>query len=114
MFKKKFKNTEYYKYLNLNLKTKCDIKLSVKNQLIFNKIKSHLINNYKSIKDPIDNKTYASIVYYLSNYLNSPIKYTLSELHDKCQVSTSSISTTSKNIITFYKTNKQLLKELII
>jgi len=114
-FKKTFVGTEYYEYLNLKLDKVCNIKLNTRNKLLFNKIKDDLIQNFPEINNPIDNKIYASIIYYMSSNLKTTSdKYTLTELHSECGVSTTSVSNMSKKINAFYKNNKNLLKKLII
>lgn len=111
LFKELFKETEYYKYLNLRdqQQYKCNIKLSIKNKLLFEKIKTHL-----KLTDNIDNKQYSAIVYFITHKINTIIKYTLKDLEEKCNVSTTSISSYSKTIEQFYKNNPKLFKELSI
>ena len=114
LFKDLFKNTEYYKYLNLHDNKQCNIQLSPKNKLIFQKIKNDIIKNFSNIKEPLQNKEHAAIIYYITNKINTTIKYTLKELEEKCNVSTTSISYVSKSIEKFYKNNPNLYKQLLI
>jgi hypothetical protein len=114
LFREIFKETEYYKYLILSESKTCDIKLSTKNKLIFKKIKEDLISNFSNINDPLSNKEYTGIVYYITNVINPIIKYNLKELETKCNISTTSISSMSKSIDKFYKNNPKLYKELLI
>lgn len=114
LFRDVFKETEYYKYLTLSENKDCDIKLSIKNKLIFEKIKKNLISNFSNINDPLLNKEYLGIVYYITNKINPIIKYTLKDLESKCNVSTTSISFIAKSIEKFYKNNPKLYKELLI
>lgn len=114
LFRELFKETDYYKDLNLQQEQKCEIKLSPKNSLIFNKIKRDLMNNFKTIKEPLQNKEYASIIYFITNKINTSIKYTLKDLEEKCNISTSSIAQYAKFIEKFYKNNPKLYKELIL
>jgi len=114
LFRDVFKETEYYKYLTLSENKDCDIKLSTKNKLIFEKIKKDLISNFSNINDPLLNKEYLGIVYYITNKINPIIKYTLKDLESKCNVSTTSISFIAKSIEKFYKNNPKLYKELLI
>ena len=109
LFKELFKETEYYKYLNLREQQQCNIKLTIKNKLLLEKIKKHL-----QISENMDNKQYAGIIYFITHKINTVIKYTLKDLEEKCNVSTTSISTYSKKIETFYKNNPELFKELSI
>ena len=109
LFKELFKETEYYKYLNLRDQQSCNIKLSIKNKLLLEKIKIHL-----QLSGSIDNKQYAGIVYFITHKINTIIKYTLKDLEEKCNISTTSISSYSKIIEQFYKNNPRLFKELSI
>jgi hypothetical protein len=113
LFKEVFKETEYYKYLILQKNTYCNIKLSPKNKILFEKIKGDLVKNVPGISETLSNKEFTGIVYFITNKINVAIKYTLKELEEKCNVSTTSISTMSKLIEKFYKNNKLLYKELI-
>lgn len=112
LFKDIFKNTDYFKYLNLREQINCDIQLSLKNKILFDKIKSDLIKNFPNIKEPIDNVEYSAIIYFITNKLNTVIKYTLKTLEEKCNVSTTSIGNKSKAIENFYKNNPKLYREL--
>lgn len=114
LFKDIFRNTEYSKYLILHEQKECDIKLSPKNKLLFEKIKNDIIKNFSNINEPLQNKEYAGIIYYITNKINPSIKYTLKELEQKCNVSTTSISQMSKSIEKFYKNNIKLYKQLIM
>lgn len=114
LFKDIFKHTEYFKYLTLHDNKQCDIKLSPKNKIIFEKIKKDIIKNFSNINEPLQNKEYAAIIYFITNKINKVIKYTLKDLEEKCNVSTTSISSSSKSIENFYKNNPKLYKELII
>ena len=114
LFKDVFKNSDYYKYLNLNESKQCDFKLSIKNKLIYEKIKNDIIKNFSYIKEPLESKEHAAIIYFITNKINTVIKYTLKELEQKCYVSTTSISNVSKSIEKFYKNNPKLYKELFI
>ena len=114
LFKDVFKKTDYYKYLNLHEPKQCNIQLSPKNKLLFQKIKNDIINNFSNINEPLQNKEYAAIIYFITNKINTVIKYTLKELEEKCNVSTTSISYVSKSIEKFYKNNSKLFKELLI
>jgi hypothetical protein len=114
LFKYLFKNTEYYENLNLQEKQKCNLKLSVKNQIIFDKIKNDLSKSYTSFSGELDNKEYAGIVYFITNKVNPIIKYTLKDLEEKCNISTTTISSISKSIERFYKNNVKLYKQLLI
>ena len=114
IIKKLFKNTEYIQFFTLTDKNFCEVDLSMKNKILYKKIVEHL----KSIKlynipDPIDNKYYAAIIYFITNKINEIKKYTLTELSKPCNISPSIISTYSKNIERFYKNNPDLYKELI-
>lgn len=115
-FKELFKETEYYKNFNLTNKEKCNIELTAKHKLILNKIIIHLKDEFKINKDTISNKDYASIIYFITNKINTNklFKLSLKDIEIKCRVSTSTISTTSKNIENFYKKNPKLYKELLI
>jgi len=112
IMKQIFKNTEYLKYFNLSSDFECNIDLSFKNKLLFNKIKLHLKDNF-NLNDPIDNKYYAAIIYYITNNINKVRKYTLHELSNYCKISEPSISVSSKNIDRFYKLNPKLFRDLI-
>ena len=114
LFKDVFKDTDYYKYLILSEKIICNIQLSPKNKIIFLKIKNDLIKNFSYIKEPLQNKEYSAIIYFITNKINTVIKYTLKELEEKCNVSTTTISNLSKSIERFYKNNPKLYKELLI
>ena len=114
IFKNIFSNTEYYKYLVLNENTECVIALSIKNKLLFNKIKADLIKNFPSITDPLGNKEYSGIIYYITNKINPIIKYTLIDLAKRCNISTTSISSFSKSVEQFYKSNPKLYQQLLI
>lgn len=114
LFKDVFKNTDYYKYFNLHEQKQCDIKLSPKNKLLFQKIKNDLIKNFANINENLQNKEYAAIIYFITNKINPIIKYSLKNLEEKCNVSTTSISYVSKSIEKFYKNNPKLYKELLI
>ena len=114
LFKDVFKNTDYYKYLNLHEQKQCNVELSVKNKLLFQKIKNDLVKNFSNISEPLQNKEYAAIIYFITNKINTIIKYTLKDLEKKCDVSTTSISYVSKSIEKFYRNNPKLYKELLI
>lgn len=114
LFKDIFKNTDYYKFLTLHEQKQCNIQLSIKNKLIFSKIKNDLIKNFSNINEPLQNKEYAAIIYFITNKINTAIKYTLKDLEEKCNVSTTNISSVSKSIEKFYKSNIKLYKELLI
>lgn len=114
LFKDIFKNTDYAKFLILNEQKECNIQLSNKNKLIFLKIKNDLIKYFSNINDPLQNKEYAAIIYFITNKINPVIKYTLKDLNEKCNVSTTNISTVSKSIEKFYNNNPKLYKELLI
>ena len=114
LFRQIFKDTEYYKYLILKDKKQCNIQLSIKNKLLFEKIKNDLIQNFPDIKEPLENVVYAGIIYFITNKINPILKYTLKDLEEKCDVSTTNISAKSKSIERFYKNNSQLYKQLII
>lgn len=114
LFRHLFKETEYYKDLNLQEQKKCDIKLSTKNKIILGKIKNDLSKNYSQFAGDLDNKEYAGIVYFITNKVNPTIKYTLKDLEDKCYISTTTISSISKSIERFYKNNTQKFKQLLI
>ena len=114
LFKHLFKETEYYHNLNLQEQKKCDVKLSSKNKIILGKIKNDLAKNYPQYAGDLDNKEYAGIVYFITNKVNPIIKYTLKDLEEKCNVSTTTISSTSKSIERFYKNNTKKYKELLI
>lgn len=113
LFKDVFKTTDYYKYLNLHEQKQCNLQLSLKNKLLFEKIKNDLVKNFSNINDPLQNKEYAAIIYFITNKINTIIKYTLKDLEEKCNVSTTSISYVSKSIEKFYKNNPKLYKELL-
>jgi hypothetical protein len=112
LFKEIFKSTDYYKFLNLHEQKQCDIQLSSKNKLILTKIKNDLIKNYPNINETLQNKEYAAIIYFITNKINTTIKFTLKDLEKKCNVSTTSISSMSKSIEVFYKKNPKLYKQL--
>lgn len=114
LFRHLFKETEYYKDLNLQEQKKCDIKLSTKNKIILGKIKNDLSKNYSQFSGDLDNKEYAGIVYFITNKVNPTIKYTLKDLEKKCYISTTTISSISKSIERFYKNNTQKFKQLLI
>ena len=114
LFKDAFKKTDYYKYLNLHEQKQCNIQLSPKNKLLFQKIKNDIIKNFSNVSEPLQSKEYAAIIYFITNKINTVIKYTLKELEEKCNVSTTSISYVSKSIEKFYKNNPKLYKELLI
>ena len=114
LYKEVFKNTEYAKNFVLQSQQYCDIKLSSKNKLIFNKIKEDLIKNFSNISEPLQNKEFAAIIYFITNKVNTCIKYTLKDLENKCNVSTTSISYVNKSIEKFYKNNPGLYKKLLI
>lgn len=113
LFKDVFKATEYYQYLTLHEEKQCNIQLSPKNKILFAKIKNDIIEHFAGIYEPLQNKEYAAIVYFITNKINPIIKYTLKELEKKCSVSTTSISTVSKSIEKFYKNNPKLYKQLL-
>ena len=115
-FKELFKDTEFYKNFTLTNKTKCNIELTAKHKIILNKIIIHLKEQFKIDKDNISNKDYASIIYFILNKINTNKLFNLSlkDIETKCKVSTSTISTTAKNIEIFYKKNPALYKELLI
>lgn len=114
LFKDVFKKTDYFKYLNLHEQKQCNIQLSPKNKLLFQKIKNDIIKNFSNVNEPLQSKEYAAIIYFITNKINTIIKYTLKELEEKCNVSTTSISYVSKSIEKFYKNNPKLYKELLI
>ena len=114
LIKEIFKDTEYYKYMNLHDNKLCEIKLSPKNKLILKKIEEDLKKYFPNFPSPIQNKELAGIVYFITNKINPVIKFTLKDLEEKCNISTTSISTISKSIEKFYKNNPKLYKELII
>jgi len=114
LFKDLFKKTDYYKYLNLHEQKQCNIQLSPKNKLIFQKIKNDIIKNFSNVNEPLQSKEYAAIIYFITNKINTVIKYTLKDLEEKCNVSTTGISYVSKSIEKFYKNNPKLYKELLI
>jgi len=114
LFKDVFKKTDYFKYLNLHEQKQCNIQLSTKNKLLFQKIKNDIIKNFSNINEPLQSKEYAAIIYFITNKINTVIKYTLKELEEKCNVSTTSISYVSKSIEKFYRNNSKLYKELLI
>lgn len=114
LFKDVFKKTDYYKYLNLHEQKQCNIQLSPKNKLLFQKIKNDIIKNFSNVNEPLQSKEYAAIIYFITNKINTVIKYTLKDLEEKCNVSTTSISYVSKSIEKFYKNNPKLYKELLI
>ena len=113
LFKDIFKNTDYIKYLNLHEQKQCNIQLCTKNKIIFQKIKEDLVKNF-NINESLQSKEYAAIIYFITNKINTVIKYTLRDLANKCNVSTTSISYVSKSIEKFYKNNPKLYKELLI
>ena len=114
LFKDVFKGSDYFKYLNLHDQKQCDIQLSPKNKLLFKKIKNDIIKNFANINEPLQNKEYAAIIYFITNKINTVIKYTLKDLEEKCNVSTTTISHVTKSIERFYKSNPKLYKELLI
>ena len=114
LFKEVFKETEYYKYLTLQTNVNCNIQLSIKNKLLFEKVKKDLIQNFIDISEPLSNKQFASIVYFITNKVNPIIKYTLKDLEEKCNISTTSISSLSKSIEKLYKNKPLLYKQLLI
>jgi len=114
LFKDLFKETEYFKYLTLKEQTDCNIQLSIKNKLLFQKIKNDLLNNFPTIKEPLENVENVAIIYFITNKINTVLKYTLKYLEERCNVSTTSISNKSKSIEKFYKNNPKLYKQLII
>ena len=111
LFRDLFKETEYYQYLNLKENKQCDIKLSPKNKILLEKIKTDLSTYFKN---KLENKEYAGIVYFITNKINPVIKYTLKDLEEKCNISTTTISYVSKSIERYYKNNPTKYKELII
>lgn len=113
IIKQIFQNTEYIKYMTLTKPQICQIDLSLKNRLLFNKVKNHLIKHFPELSDSITNKYYVGIVYYITNKINTIRKYTLSELSKICNVSEPTISSASKSIERFYKSKPALFKELI-
>lgn len=113
LFRDVFKETGYSKYLILNDKKQCNIQLSIKNKLLFEKIKNDLIQNFPDIKEPVENVVYAGIVYFITNKINPVLKYTLKDLEEKCNISTTNISSKSKSIERFYKNNPLLYKQLL-
>ena len=114
LFKDLFKETEYIKYLTLQEQTNCNIQLSIKNKLLFQKIKNDLIKNFPTMKEPLENIEYVAIIYFITNKINTVLKYTLKYLEERCNVSTTSISNKSKSIEKFYKNNPNLYKHLIV
>lgn len=113
LFRDVFKETEYSKYLILKDRKQCNIQLSIKNKLLFEKIKNDLIQNFPDIKEPLENIVYAGIVYFITNKVNPVLKYTLKDLEEKCNISTTNISSKSKSIERFYKNNPLLYKQLL-
>lgn len=116
-FKDIFKNTEFYSKFTIPTDDdKCKVKLTPKQQALFNKIVNHLSSTFTELKDKITNKNYAAIVYFITNKLNKNkiLKIDLKELETRCGISTSTISTTVKSIENFYKNNSKLYTELII
>lgn len=113
LFKQIFKETDYYKYLTLKEQKQCNIPLSIKNKLLFQKIKNDLITNFTTLSEPLENIEYAAIIYFITNKVNTVLKYTLKDLEEKCNVSTTSISSKSKSIEKFYKNNPKLYKQLL-
>ena len=105
LFKDVFKKTDYFKYLNLHEQKQCNIQLSPKNKLLFQKIKNDIIKNFSNVNEPLQSKEYAAIIYFITNKINTVIKYSLKQLEEKCNVSTTSISYVSKSIEKFYKNN---------
>lgn len=114
LFKHLFKDTEYYSDLNLQEQKKSDIKLSPKNKIIFEKVKNDLAKNYSQFDGDLNNKEYAGIVYFITNKVNPIIKYTLKDLEQKCDISTTTISAVAKSIERFYKNNSSKYKQLLI
>lgn len=115
LFKDVFKETEYYKYLTLQQSSNnCNIQLSPKNKLLFKKVKNDLIENFSGITEPLSNREVASIIYFITNKINTVIKYTLKDLEEKCIASTTSISSMSKLIEKLYKNKPELYKQLIM
>ena len=110
LFQELFQNTGL-NYLKLQLETKCNIELNKNNEKLFNIIKSHLVKE-SIIKEPIENKYYSAIIYYISKNINTSVKYTLQDLHKNCKVSTTLIGETNKKIEQFYKKHTDLLETL--
>mgnify|MGYP006090026577 CR=1 FL=1 len=113
LFTEIFKDTDYNQYLILKHKKECNIPLSVKNKLLFEKIKNDLIQNFPNVNEPLENSVYAGIIYFITNKINPILKYTLKDIEERCNVSTTNISTKSKSIERFYKNNISLYKQLI-
>ena len=76
--------------------------------------KNDLVKNFPNINENLQSKEYAAIIYFITNKINPVIKYSLKNLEEKCNVSTTSISYVSKSIEKFYKNNPKLYKELLI
>ena len=113
ILKKVYENTDYIKYFNLSSNIGCNIDLSRIDNFLLTKIKNHLINHVPEVTEPLDNKYYAGIIYYITNHIHKIRKYTLKELSTSCNVSQPIISKTSKIIENFYKKNPSLYMTLI-
>ena len=96
-----FKNTDYEKYLKLNLvKSKiCNIQLSRGNEQKVKNIISHL--KLKMPNFTLTNTEYSGIIYFICK--DSIIdKKTLTDIEKECNVGTSTIRKYSKQIENFY------------
>ena len=114
VMKKIFEDTEYIQYFTLTDKLIFEVDLSMKNNILYKKIVEHLKNsNLYNIPEPIDNKYYAAIIYYITNKINVIKKYTLNELYERCHISPPIISKIAKSIERFYIKNPDLYQQLI-
>ena len=109
-----FKETEYYKYLTISRQSTCDINLSNEYKMYFDKIKKHLIDN-NIIKEPLNNKDTAGIIYFISSKLSGKRlnkRYTLSALSKNYNVSAPTISNKTNSVSLFYNINQTLYQTI--
>jgi len=104
-----FKNTSYDEYIKGEQYIGCNIVLSRKTKLIYDKIIKDLEvydiakNNYKE----------AGIIYFITNNINTNIKYTANDLKKKCGINSPvTITEVSNKISNFYKKNREKYNEL--
>ncbi len=112
-FKDIFNETDYNEYFNLK-KTiiKFPIELTKENQLIYNKMKIQIVKHF-NIKEPLEPKYQAAIVYFITNKNPKAIlKYTYNEVAKIFNISIPIISQKVKVFDEYYKKNPKLLKEL--
>ena len=104
-----FKNTSYDVYIKNEEYIGCNIVLSPTTQLFYDKIIKDL-EGYDIFKN---NYIKVGIIHYITNNINTDIKYTANDLKKKCGIkSESSITRVSEKISNFYNANSKKYEEL--